>query len=246
MSAPKETEDFIQRRKDNNLCISCGNPIDGIGSMCTECNNKKKKADRNHGYYIKARENNICWVCGNKKDRDGYYCSKCLIKKREDSKEQKIFYRSIGICPLCKKNRLFGSEKTCPECRAKESERIYRIRERDREKYNKEHNLCEKRIYSERLKNGLCPRCGKIQTDKRYKLCSYCRNKKAKNSEKNRAKSESKTERRVREGKCIWCENPKKEGYKLCEYHYKMNVEKSKKADRGKIKESINNLFTNK
>ena len=43
MSTPKAVKDFIQRRKDNNLCLSCGKPLDRKGVNCIDCNNKKTK-----------------------------------------------------------------------------------------------------------------------------------------------------------------------------------------------------------
>ena len=39
MSTPKAMKDFIQRRKDNNLCLSCGKPLDRKGVNCIDCNN---------------------------------------------------------------------------------------------------------------------------------------------------------------------------------------------------------------
>ena len=58
MSTPKAVKDFIQRRKDNNLCISCGNPLDRNGVNCIDCNNKKNEE------YRKTKQAYIdCGIC---------------------------------------------------------------------------------------------------------------------------------------------------------------------------------------
>lgn len=32
------------------------------------------------------------------------------------------FYIALGICPVCNKNTLYGGEKACLECRARDAE----------------------------------------------------------------------------------------------------------------------------
>lgn len=51
----------------------------------------------------------------------------------------------------------------------KERQRAYR--ERNKERINREKEL----KYQQRLRDGLCPRCGEPPDDKDYKICSECR-----------------------------------------------------------------------
>ncbi len=62
------------------------------------------------------------------------------------------FYQSIGICPRCRKNKLYGSEKQCPGCSA--------------DMYAREG----KPGRMERSVNGLCYFCGN-PVKKGYKVC---------------------------------------------------------------------------
>lgn len=194
------------------------------------------KQERNHNYYVKAKEENRCWVCGKPKDRDGYYCSICLEKKNADERESKKLMISLGICPSCKKNTIMGDERQCPECRAKEADRMARKRAENREEYQAYHNQYRNKLYEERKKNGLCPRCGKTPDDSRYKMCSSCRNKKTTNRRKKQG-IKRRSDRTIN-GICYFCDNPVKKGYKVCEKHYQMNLEKShsKKANEAREK----------
>lgn len=184
------------------------------------------KKERNHMYYEKAKEKGVCWNCGNKKDRDGYYCSECLRKRRENEKEARKFYLSIGICPICRKNRILGDEKSCFECRAKEAERGARNRKIATNDTKIRINDYKKRVYSKRLEDGMCPGCGKKPDNKNFKLCSMCRAKK-RDSKRIRVGNHPREERYKR-GICYFCDNPVEKGYKVCEKHHQMNIEKSR------------------
>ena len=73
--------------------------------------------------YARQRENGICPRCNKKLDRDGYYCIKCLNEVNEYYRESRNFYKKIGICPQCRKEKLFGDEQQCISCRQKRYER---------------------------------------------------------------------------------------------------------------------------
>lgn len=203
------------------------------------------KKRRGKIYYQNAKQKGVCWQCGKEKDRDGCYCYSCLEKKRANERETKIFLKNIGICPSCGKNRLCGEEKQCVECRAKGAERSARIRAERGEEYLKEHRQYGRMLYDRRIKNGVCPRCGKVPDDPRYKMCSACRVKKR---EQSMARNGQKDRRaRTDMGICYFCNLPVKSGYKVCEKHYQMNLEhlnnsKCKEA-RERIKQNNKKFF---
>ena len=68
---------------------------------------------------LAAKEKGLCIRCRKPRNREGVYCSKCLEKERERHKKDREFFVDIGICYMCRKTKLFGDEKICPECLAK-------------------------------------------------------------------------------------------------------------------------------
>lgn len=178
---------------------------------------------------LNAKENNLCIICFNpiEKDRIGKtICQSCTTKRNKYSKESRQFFASIGICPRCTKNKIIGDEKSCIECRAIDASRKQKFRENNRASYNEYSKEYQKKAYRSFIDKGLCPRCsGKRKIDPGYKSCSICR---AKSRDKDRIARYSKKikEKRIEKGLCVWCDNPIKSGYKICEYHYNMNIEK--------------------
>lgn len=196
MSTPKAMKDFIQRRKDNNLCILCGNPLDRDGVRCTNCNNTQNK----------------------------------------EGKSTRQTYIQCGICPRCRKNPIMGVEKMCPECRAKQYE-WRNNRSEEKKKIAEEQSRIShenKRQYCR--ENGICYNCKKRESLPNKKLCSICREKlNRKNREYyERNKIGLTKEEKIEKGICIWCDNPVKDGKKICEAHYEKcikNLEKGRKPN---------------
>lgn len=196
MSTPKAVKDFIQRRKDNNLCLSCGKPLDRKGVNCIDCNNKKN----------------------------------------EEYRKTKQAYIDCGICYRCRKNPIMGVEKMCPECRAKlatwkenrPEEKIEMAKEQTRISHTKKRQYCRE--------NGICYNCKKRESLPNKKLCSICREKLNRKNMEYYAKNKiglTKDEK-IEKGICIWCDNPAKDGKKICELHYKKcieNLEKRRKPN---------------
>lgn len=193
----------------------------------------------------RRKEQGLCLKCGNPLDRDGTYCVQCRKIITDQNTETRHFMQSIGICPRCQKNKLYGDEKQCPECSANGYSLTMRSRERlGREHYNSVHREWSRNNHQKRIELGICTRCGKRKPDNGYKTCGLCRDKDRKRKEKN-----NKPDRRERykNGLCYFCDNPIKDGYKVCERHYQMNIEKLKNPAvenaRKKIKQDINRLF---
>lgn len=91
-------------------------------------------------------------------------------------RESRRFFTSIGMCPRCGKNELFGDEKRCPECRAKSNKYDY-------ERYHKssrrleQKKLSANRLYHERKEQGICVKCGTRKADTNHVTCTWCRKK---------------------------------------------------------------------
>ena len=174
----------------------------------------------------KRKENGLCIDCGNALDRDGVRCVKCNTKHNEKNNADRKWYIENGICPVCRDNFLFGDEKVCLECGALKYAETMKSRERlGREHYNEVHREWSKRTHHEMIQKGICTRCRKRKADYGYKTCGICREKGRKYKRVKYGKPDR--SERYKQGLCYFCDNPIKDGYKVCEKHYQMNVEKS-------------------
>ena len=188
------------------------------------------------------KANGLCIDCGNALDRDGVRCVKCNTKHNKEGKADRKWYRENGICPRCRKNIILGTENVCPECSAYEYEITMNSRERlGKEHYNEVHKEWSKRTHHEMIERGICTRCRKRKADYGYKTCGICREK-IRNYKRIKYGKPDRSER-YKHGLCYFCDNPIKDGYKVCEKHYQMNVEKS---NSNKAKDARKELINNK
>lgn len=173
----------------------------------------------------RRKEAGLCVLCGKKLDRKGIRCISCNDKMNKYHRETRAWRLEHRICPRCGKNDLFGDEKSCPECSAKEYERAMRSRENGgTEHYNSVHAKWDKKERIRREENGLCKRCGKMKADYGYKTCGICREK-GRNYKRVKYMSTKKKEWEEN-GLCYFCGETVKKGYKICEKHYQMCLEK--------------------
>lgn len=183
--------------------------------------NKYKKA-----LIERRKSNGLCIDCGNPLDREGLRCKKCCEKRSKWEREHRQWYLSHKICPRCGKNDLMGDETICPECRAKSVNNSLKNREKD--EYNVYQRNWLKSTYQKRKESGICTRCGKRKATQGLTTCAMCR---ARDNETRRIrKGFSDRSDRSKIGLCYFCDNPVKKGYKVCEKHYQMNIEKAEKG----------------
>ena len=129
---------------------------------------KQKEISARH--YKMRKQNKLCQRCGNPLNGSNKsYCEECAIKVRKYQRDNRKFYLSIGVCPICRKNPLYGDERSCPECRAS----------RKQYKYNTEEQLEKNRrksraIYSQCIEKGVCTRCRKRKAVYNRKKCEIC------------------------------------------------------------------------
>ena len=105
---------------------------------------------------IERRKNQgLCLKCGNPLDRKGVHCIKCNNELNEEHRKQKQAYIDCGICYRCRKNPIMGSEKTCPECRAKYREWSSKRPEEKKKRDKELTELSHERIRQECRDNGI-------------------------------------------------------------------------------------------
>lgn len=136
------------------------------------------------------RDMGVCVRCGRNDALPGTYCEECRKQTRAYYHEVKRIALDNGLCPRCGKNKLFGDEKTCIECRAKQAEynQTYAEKHKDIIKSYYSRNADRNRkIYAERKAQGLCPKCGRTKSNDGYSKCLICRERDRVNAIKRRA-----------------------------------------------------------
>lgn len=134
-----------------------------------------KHAIRCREKYNKRKEQGICTRCGEEKADTGFCtCSKCRSKNLEEQRKSTEFYIGIGICPVCRKNKIFKGERKCPECKANATIHWSKYISPERKSTN---NLTAHERYLKRKELGLCVTCGKKKIDDGYVRCPKCREK---------------------------------------------------------------------
>lgn len=195
-------------------------------------------------FYQKRKKAGLCVSCGKPLDREGVRCIACNNKMNEDNREYRKLCRSIGICPRCRKNKLYGDEKVCLECGAYE----YTIYQKKKERVGQKtltdaHVKWEKEAIQKWDKQGLCHRCGKRKADIGHVTCSKCRNRDNTTKQIRVGKKPSRSERYL-QGLCYFCDEPIEPGYKVCSFHRQRNKEianseNCKKARKELLKKGI-------
>lgn len=180
---------------------------------------------------MRRKAAHLCEDCGKPLDRDGAFCNACLEKHRKYYRDRKDALLARGVCPICGKYKLYGDEKTCPECRAKNTEATARCRNNHKMRYNKYMSQYRQQMTVDRATKGICTRCGKPKDDDGFKMCPRCRQKSRKKWHRLNDKPVKQNER-YKIGRCRFCDQPVKEGYKVCEYHYQKLLDMSAKGNQ--------------
>lgn len=195
---------------------------------------RKEISDR---FYQRRKENGLCVRCGKPIDREGVMCVSCRKIINKDTAETRKWLQEHGICPRCRKNFLYGDEKNCPECAAYSYSIIMPKREENREHYNEIHKNWSRKTHHRMIEMGVCTRCRKRKADAGYKTCGMCREK-TRRYKQSRNITKDRSERE-KNGLCYFCDNPIKQGYKVCEMHYKMNVENARSARANNARKNL-------
>lgn len=174
----------------------------------------------------------LCPYCGGDKG-DHYSCKKCRDIRNAKLKKRRDDRRANGICPRCGKEKLWGDERQCLECSAKD----YAIsQKRDREHFNQVHREWERRKNAQMREQGICYRCRKRPASFGYKSCSICRARSNKYYQENYAHPRPLT-------KCRWCDNPPLEGMRVCEFHLQEQIRRANSENAKKMRKVTKNLW---
>jgi len=187
--------------------------------------------------YKKRKELRLCvWCKAPLEDgAKGTLCKDCAKKNKERSRENRDFYIKQGICPICKKERIYPPEKSCYNCRERANQKEMTEEEREHRR-----ELARLRA-ANRIENGLCPECGKRPPEDGYKRCAICR---GKQRLRRKTWEWSKKEAWKWNGVCVSCgSDDMQEGTNVCKRCYAIdckNLEKGREVLKNKrIQEQI-------
>lgn len=128
-------------------------------------------AQRMTRLYRERKNNGLCVQCGKVNEDGKSSCPECRAKENERKRQDRIFFAAHGLCTRCGKNSVFGEDRTCFECRAKDFVRNGR---RDRDKAKKKDREGFQRRYRTRSEQGICVGCGRRRAAEGKKRCEIC------------------------------------------------------------------------
>lgn len=162
-------------------------------------------------------------------------------------REERAFYVSVGLCPRCGNNKLFGDERNCPECSAKAQEYNERYKTEHPEKVRQNTNAYHRSVYQQRKEAGLCVRCGKRMPLHNDLRCGICKEKMDLRKQERRMRNGKLTRKeRLEQGLCYFCGAETVPGLKVCEKHRQVCAENGNKSDREVQRNAIKSLFPRK
>ena len=190
------------------------------GRMAAYTNGKRR--------YWERKNSHLCTLCGKANDTGGACCPECRAKESERGRKNRQFYAELGLCHKCGKNRVFGSEKRCPECRAKvsayEAGRIRTDREREKD------NSRRRRRYQESREQGICVGCYKLKAVPGKTRCGICAEKERRRERQRYVPAAIPRAERNLYGLCHTCSNRlDMDGMKICSKCY-ADLKKAREA----------------
>lgn len=174
-----------------------------------------------------TKDKGLCKRCGKPRMREGIYCNDCLIKERERHKKDNDFFREIGICYMCRTRKLFGDEKICPECSAKNYSAVRKRNTESIKEYEKKYAARRKELRQQYYEKGICYNCKKRRIEVGKKKCRVCLDK---DTLAHKNKYVPIRETGVKNGLCYQCVKEPATNGKLCKKCYDKAVSNLEKG----------------
>lgn len=190
--------------------------------------------------YAKRKESGLCTKCGQPLDGKWTVCTKC----HNDYYETKEFYEKHNLCRRCGKNKVYGTDRYCFECRAYYNEYNRKYIENSpqdrKEKYKKRRSEQRKEVYYRLKEQGICVCCRKRKALPGKVSCGVCSEKNKLVKELKRNPKQNTFEYRLENGLCYFCGEPLKDKTKtICLKCHEKRVEIGK--ERAKLNKNWRN-----
>ena len=115
----------------------------------------------------------MCPKCGKENPTpERSMCPDCAARNSELRKQNRKYHERIGICTHCGKNPAEPNKKLCYECLGQFQDSYSEKGKTDEQK--EKDRLRKRQLKQTRIENGLCPKCGKHQSQNGG-LCQRCR-----------------------------------------------------------------------
>lgn len=159
--------------------------------------------------YKKLREKGICTICKHRPSEDGMVtCRECRAKQKTYQKERRTYLKSIGFCPQCGSEKLYGDEKLCLECSAKKYAWNLKCGRTEKAEENR------KTRYERRKASGICVKCGTRPAEHGKTRCRICNFIEARRAKSYRGDIDRNA--RPSYGLCYICGEKAMDGKRLC------------------------------
>ena len=135
-------------------------------------------------------------------------------QKRKYERENIRFFKKIGICIACEREKAFGDHVYCPDCLDKHNEYERKYKQNATEEQRQTRNEARRKKYYEHKKQGLCVNCNRKATPG-YVYCTDCRIKLRRSNQRWVVESGRK-KGYAEAGLCIRCGADPVKGRKLC------------------------------
>lgn len=154
MATSQQKQALRQYRRDNGLCVHCGNTARTGRKMCQTCTTKDKENEK-RCVARKARQG-ICSEhgCSNKPKPGNKTCDDCNSRRSGQTTTRRNAKLYVSQCAYCDKPR-YKDTTRCEAC-------------------NQKLQASVKKLYARRIAAGRCSRCGDHVLVPGYRQCQPC------------------------------------------------------------------------
>ena len=157
----EKTKRHRQKKKANNLCLSCGQKVDNV-KFCDKC--KESVALSSHNSHIKRynsrKQSGICVDCKQPTEIGKTMCIICLERRSDTQRVKRNTFISNELCSQCGKNPRLADGKRCQTCIEKRNKWYQgsptQVKDKARRDENREATL--------KHYGGQCACCGENET----------------------------------------------------------------------------------
>lgn len=155
MATSQSKKALRQYRRDNGLCIHCGNTARPDRKTCQPC--ADKESENSKRYAARDAKRGICCNsgCSNTPKPKNKYCDTCNNKSSARTANRRNARVAAGLCAQCGIQPRWNGTTRCEACN---------------------HNLrkCVATLHNNRIAKGCCGRCGDYVLVLGYKQCQQC------------------------------------------------------------------------
>lgn len=155
MATAQSKKALRKRRKEQGLCIHCGDKAKLNQTRCARCITKDKENRRR--YAERDAKRGICknTGCSNAVTAGRSYCDECNAASSARTSTRRQGCKAKGICVSCETAKAVRGTTRCEACNTRMQQSVNRLE-------------------TDRLAHGKCRRCGDNVLEDGYRQCRQC------------------------------------------------------------------------